>query len=57
MAENKTKPTTKSVPDFLNSIQDPVRREDCRTLAAMMDELTSSKPHMCGDYIKLLKEQ
>ncbi len=51
MAENKTKPTTKSVPDFLNSIEDPVRREDCRTMAAIMEELTGSKPKMWGDSI------
>lgn len=49
MAENKTKPTTKSVPDFLNAIEDPVRREDCLRLAAMMEELTGSKPKMWGD--------
>jgi len=51
MAENKTKPTTKSVPDFLNAIEDPVRREDCRTVAAIMEELTGSKPKMWGDSI------
>ena len=51
MAENKTKPTTKSVPDFLNSVEDPVRREDCRTMAAIMEELTGSKPKMWGDSI------
>lgn len=51
MAENKTKATTKSVPDFLNAIEDPIRREDCLTLAAIMEELTASKPKMWGDSI------
>ena len=48
MSENKTKATTKSVPDFLNTIADPVRREDCRTIAAIMEDLTGSKPKMWG---------
>lgn len=51
MAENKTKPTAKSVPDFLNSIKDPVRREDCLTIATAMEEITGSKPKMWGDSI------
>lgn len=49
MAENKTKPTTKSVPDFLNSIIDPVRREECKTIAVLMEELTGSKPKIWGN--------
>ena len=51
MAENKTKPTAKSVPDFLDSMDDPVRKKDCQTIAAMMEELTGSKPKMWGDSI------
>ena len=51
MAENKTKPTTKSVPDFLNSIEDPARKNDCKTLSALMEKITGSKPKMWGDSI------
>jgi len=51
MAENKTKATAKSVPDFLNSIEDPERRKDCKIIAALMEELTGSKPKMWGDSI------
>ena len=51
MAENKTKATTKSVPEFLEQIDDPKRRSDCITIAAMMEKLTGSKPKMWGDFI------
>ena len=51
MAENKTKATAKSVPDFISSIEDPVRRKDCQTIAALMEELTGSKPKMWGSSI------
>jgi hypothetical protein len=51
MAENKTKATTKSVPEFLEQIEDPKRRSDCITIAAMMEKLTGSKPKMWGDSI------
>lgn len=49
MAENKTKATAKSVPDFLNSIEDPGRRNDCLAISALMEELSGSKPKMWGD--------
>ena len=51
MAENKTKATAKSVPDFLNSIEDPGRKQDCLTISALMEELTGSKPKMWGESI------
>ena len=51
MAELKTKPTAKSVQDYLDSIEDPVRQADCRTISLMMEELTGSKPRMWGDSI------
>ncbi len=51
MAENKTKATTKSVPEFLEQIEDPKRRADCITIAAMMGRLTGSKPKMWGESI------
>ena len=49
MSENKTKATAKNVPDFLNSIDDPGRKQDCLTVTALMEELSGSKPKMWGD--------
>jgi len=49
MAENKTKATAKSVPDFLESIEDPGRKQDCLTIAALMEELSGSNPKMWGE--------
>lgn len=51
MAENKTKPTTKSVPEFLGKIEDPKRKADSLTIAALMEKLSGSKPKMWGDSI------
>ena len=51
MAELKTKPTGKSVDDYLNSIEDPVRQKDCRTIAGIMEDLTGSPGRMWGDTI------
>lgn len=51
MAENKTKATAKSVPEFLEQIEDPKKRSDCVTIAAMMERLSGSKPKMWGDSI------
>lgn len=51
MAENKTKPTEHSVEVFIDGIVDPVKRSDCKTIAAMMEEVTGAKPKMWGDSI------
>jgi hypothetical protein len=51
MAENKTKPTAKSVPEFLEKIEDPGRKADCIALTRMMERLTNSEPSMWGDSI------
>lgn len=51
MAENKTKPTDLSVEAFLESIEDPQRKADCRTIAHLMEELTGARPRMWGDSI------
>ena len=51
MAENKTKPTAKSVPEFLNHIADPRRRDACLAISGMMERLSGSQPKMCGDSI------
>jgi hypothetical protein len=51
MAENKTKATTKSVPEYLEQIADPKRKADCKTIAVLMENLTGSRPKMWGDSI------
>lgn len=51
MAENKTKPTAKSVPEFLEHIEDPKRKADSINLASMMERITGSQPKMWGGSI------
>jgi hypothetical protein len=51
MAELKTKPTRASVAAFLKAIPDAKRRQDCRTVAKMMREVTGSRPKMWGPSI------
>jgi hypothetical protein len=51
MAENKTQPTSKSVPEFLDRIEDPKRKTDCIAIAALMEKLSGSKPKLWGDSI------
>ena len=51
MAEPKTKPTQASVKEFLNQIPDKERREDCFTVAKIMEEITGDKPKMWGPSI------
>ncbi len=51
MAELKTKVSKASVADFLNSIQDPQVRDDCRTVARMMQAATKAQPKMWGTAI------
>jgi hypothetical protein len=51
MAEAKTKPTEESVDKFLTGIADESRRQDCFTVAKLMEETTGSKPKMWGGNI------
>jgi hypothetical protein len=51
MAELKTKQTDASVEAYLNAIEDADRREDCRTLAAIMRRVTKYEPKMWGPSI------
>ncbi len=48
MAELKTKATNASVEAFLKAIPEKQRREDCLTLAAMMEKITKSPPRLWG---------
>lgn len=47
-AELKTKKTSASVKDFLDGIADEERRQDCRTVAKMLQRATGAKPTMWG---------
>lgn len=51
MAEIKTRPTDKSVADFLMLIPDPIKRADCFTLCQIMEETAHAKAKMWGDAI------
>ncbi len=51
MAELKTQKTNVSVPAFLNAIEDPQRRADCKAVSKLMQEVTGEKPAMWGPSI------
>ncbi|UYP18367.1 DUF1801 domain-containing protein [Rhodococcus sp. Z13] len=48
MAENKTQPTDRPVPDFLDAVEHPVRRADGWTLHDLMHEVTGENAVMWG---------
>lgn len=48
MAENKTQATDAEVAVFLDGLADEQRRNDCRTVVALMRELTGAEPRMWG---------
>ncbi len=51
MAETKTKPTQTQVADFIHAAPDAVRREDAKTLIALMSRITGEEPVMWGPSI------
>lgn len=51
MAENKTKPTSASVSEFVRAIDDPRMRADARKVAAMMRRATGKRAKMWGSSI------
>jgi hypothetical protein len=51
MNQPKTRLTRASAGKFLSSIKDPKRREDCRTIAAIMKQVTRANPRMWGSGI------
>jgi hypothetical protein len=51
MAENKTKPTTISVPSFLDACIDEARRTDAKALTKLMQKVTGNEPAMWGPSI------
>ena len=48
MAENKTKPTSASVEDFINGVQDEQKRKDSFVILEMMKKATGEDPKMWG---------
>lgn len=48
MPEQKTKPSDASVESYIAAIEDPVRRQDCLTLLALMQEVTGVQPRLWG---------
>ena len=51
MAQLKTKRNQASVPDFIATVEDPVKRADCMALIELMEEVTQAAPAMWGDSI------
>ena len=51
MAETKTKPTEVAVESFIDAVENPTRREDARTVCAMMERITGEEPRMWGPSI------
>jgi len=49
MTENKTKPTSKNVSDYLNDIEDIVTRADCIKINQIMKDITGEEPVMWGE--------
>ena len=48
MAEPKTLPTSASVRDFLDDIEDDQKRRDCKAVAKLMRRVTGKSPKMWG---------
>lgn len=51
MAENKTKPTDASVPDYIASRANAQQRSDCRELMVLFKKVTRHSPRMWGPSI------
>lgn len=51
MAANKTKPTPVNPQDFVETLDDPTKKANSKTLLAMMRRITGTKPKMWGPSI------
>jgi Domain of unknown function (DU1801) len=51
VAELKTRPTDRSVEEFIDAIPDGERRDDCRTVMRLMNCITGAKAQMWGTSI------
>ena len=50
MAELKTKPTKKSVTEFINSVEDPDKRSECKELLNIFKSATGKKPILWSNF-------
>lgn len=48
MSELKTKPTTDSIQDYLDAIENETQRKDCRVLFDLMKKVTNQPPEVWG---------
>jgi hypothetical protein len=51
MAENKTQATNSSIASFFDAIEDEQRRQDCITVATLMEEATGEQAKIWGPAI------
>ncbi len=51
MAELKTKETKASVAAFIDTVEDPIRRKECKQIIALMKKHTKAEPKMWGPSI------
>jgi hypothetical protein len=51
MPEIKTKPTQISVDAYIDAVDNPVRRDDAKTVCAMFERITGEPPKMWGPSI------
>lgn len=51
MTELKTKVNDKRVEEFLNTVSDSKKRQDCQVILELMQEITRATPKMWGDSI------
>ncbi|MFZ1389862.1 MAG: DUF1801 domain-containing protein [Thiolinea sp.] len=51
MTEQKTRPTSDSVADYIANIADETRRQDCQILVALMQDATQYEPVMWGTMV------
>ncbi len=51
MAQNKTTENENSVTDFINSVEDQTRRDDCFRIAEIFKDVSGSEPKMWGHAI------
>lgn len=51
MPQNKTQPTKSNVTAFLEALSPPQKRDDCKAVATLMQEITGEKPVLWGKSI------
>ncbi|MFW9778519.1 MAG: DUF1801 domain-containing protein [Candidatus Heimdallarchaeota archaeon] len=51
MPELKTKKSHQNVEEFINSVTDPIRRNDCLEILKLMEDVTQEAPRMWGNSI------